>query len=101
MARPIVAALRTKPETILDDYARLLDLAKYREHLEAQAEVALKINISWQVWYPACSTAPWQLEGVIKKLLADGWPVEKLYGAHNRNVVGPARKGEIANKHKT
>ena len=33
MARPVVAVLRTKPETILDDYARLLDLAKYRESI--------------------------------------------------------------------
>ena len=100
MSRPIVAALRTKPDTVLDDYARLLDLAGYRDHLDRESEVALKINISWQHWYPACSTTPWQLEGVIKKLLADGWPREKLYGAHNQTVVVSARKGEVANKHK-
>jgi uncharacterized protein (DUF362 family) len=100
MSRSVVAVLRTKPETVLEDYARLLDLAGYRDHLDAQAEVALKINISWQHWYPACSTTPWQLEGVIKKLLADGRPVETLYGAHNRTVVVSAKKGEVANKHK-
>ncbi len=100
MARPVVAALRTTPETVLDDYARLLDLAGYQTHLDRGAEVALKINISWQRWYPACSTTPWQLEGVIKKLLADGWPRGNLYGAHNRTVVVSARRGEVANKHK-
>ncbi len=100
MAKPVVAVLRTKPETVLEDYARLLDLAGYQDHLDRSAEVALKINISWHHWYPACSTAPWQLEGVIKKLLADGWPRERIYGAHNRTVVVSAKKGEIANKHK-
>ncbi len=100
MARSIVAALRTTPETVLGDYARLLDLAGYQQHLDRQAELALKINISWHRWYPACSTTPWQLEGVIKKLLADGWPKAKLYGAHNRTVVVSARRGEVANKHK-
>jgi len=100
MSRSVVAVLRTKPETVLDDYARLLDMAGYRDHLDAGAEVALKINISWDRWYPACSTTPWQLEGVTKKLLADGWPKDKLYGAHNRTVVVSARKGEVVNKHK-
>jgi len=100
MGRPVVAALRTKPDTVLEDYARLLDLAGYRGHLDPQVEVALKINISWHHWYPACSTTPWQLEGVIRKLLADGWPAEQIYGAHNRTVVVSARRGEVANKHK-
>ena len=100
MARSVVAALRTTPETVVEDYARLLDLAGYQQHLGRQAELALKINISWQRWYPACSTTPWQLEGVIKKLLADGWPKKQLYGAHNRTVVVSARRGEVANKHK-
>jgi uncharacterized protein (DUF362 family) len=100
MALSVVAVLRTKPDTVLEDYGRLLDLAGYRDHLDRQAEVALKINISWQRWYPACSTTPWQLEGVIKKLLADGWDKTGLYGAHNRTVVVSAKKGEVANKHK-
>ena len=100
MPKPIVAVLLTRPETVLDDYSRLLDMAGYGRHLDRSAELALKINISWHHWYPACSTTPWQLEGVIKKLLADGWPVEKLYGAHNRTVVVSARRGEVANKHK-
>jgi uncharacterized protein (DUF362 family) len=100
MARPIVAVLRTRPQTVLEDYARLLELARYQEHLDRSAELALKINISWHHWYPACSTTPWQLEGVIRKLLADGWRAEQLYGAHNRTVVVSARRGEVANKHK-
>jgi len=98
MAGSVVAALRTSPETVLEDYARLMDLAGYRGYVDRAAEVALKINISWHHWYPACSTTPWQLEGVIGKLLADRWPRERIYGAHNRTVVVSARRGEVANK---
>jgi uncharacterized protein (DUF362 family) len=98
--RPRVALLRTTPDGVLDDYARVMRLAGYREALDPAAPTALKINISWQRWYPACSTAPWQLDGVIRTLLEDGFAPDSLYGAHNRTVVVSARQGEIANKHR-
>jgi uncharacterized protein (DUF362 family) len=74
-------------------------LAGYTGILSRERETALKINISWHHYYPACSTTPWQLEGVIRTLLEDGYAKESLWGAHNRTVVVSARKGEIANKH--
>jgi uncharacterized protein (DUF362 family) len=77
-----------------------MKMAGYREALPQDKELALKINITWHHWYPACSTTPWQLEGVIKALLEDGYPKERIYGAHNRTVVVSAKKGEVANKHK-
>ncbi len=95
-----VAVVKTKPETVLEDIARAMRMAGYREALPQDKELALKINISWHHWYPACSTTPWQLEGVIKALLEDGYPKEKIYGAHNRTVVVSAKTGEVANKHK-
>jgi uncharacterized protein (DUF362 family) len=95
-----VAVVKTKPETVLDDVARAMKMAGYREALPQDKELALKINITWHHWYPACSTTPWQLEGVIKALLEDGYPTERIYGAHNRTVVVSAKKGEVANKHK-
>jgi uncharacterized protein (DUF362 family) len=95
-----VAVIKTKPETVLDDIGKVMRMGGYRETIPADKEVALKINISWHVWYPATSTTPWQLEGVIKTLLEDGYPKENIYGAHNRTVVVSAKKGEIANKHK-
>jgi uncharacterized protein (DUF362 family) len=100
MSRSTVAVVKTKPETVLEDVGRAMRLAGYREVLPKERETALKINISWHHWYPACSTTPWQLEGVIKTLLDDGYDREKLWGAHNRTVVVSARKGEVANKHK-
>jgi len=92
--------LKTTPETVLEDCGRLMRLVDYQDHLPRDRETALKINISWHHWYPACSTTPWQLEGVIRTLLEDDYPAEKIYGAHNRTVVVSARKGEVANKHK-
>ena len=93
-----VALLRTQPETVVDDYRRLLELANYQESLDKDRETLLKINISWQQWYPACSTAPWQLEGVIRTLHEDGY--RDLIAAHNRTVVVDAYVGERNNKHK-
>ena len=54
-----VAILRTRPETVLEDYARLMRLAHYQDNLPKDKETLLKINISWQIWYPSCSTTPW------------------------------------------
>jgi uncharacterized protein (DUF362 family) len=93
-----VALLRTQPQTVLDDYRQLLKLANYEESLPKDRETLLKINISWQQWYPACSTAPWQLEGVIRTLQEDGY--QDLIAAHNRTVVVDAYIGEHNNKHK-
>ncbi len=92
-----VAVLKTQPETVLEDYRRLMELAEFEAALPKQYETLLKINISWQTWYPACSTAPWQLEGVIRTLQAAGY---KLIGAHNDTVVVDTADGEVNNKHK-
>lgn len=100
MGRPVVAVLRTTPATVLEDYKRLMHLAGYRQFLPRENETALKINISWQYFYPACSTTPWQLDGVISTLLDDGYCREKLYACHNRTVVVSAKRGEVANKQK-
>ena len=97
--RPRVALLRTAAETVLDDYGKLMRSARYADTLKRKAPTALKVNVSWQHWYPACSTAPWQLDGVIRTLLEDGFERDSLYAAHNRTVVVSARRGEVANKH--
>jgi len=92
-----VAVLKTKPETVIEDYGRLMRLAEYRKVLDPSRDTLLKINISWHKWYPACSTAPWQYDGVVTTLLADGFKREKLIPAHNRTVVVSDKKGIVAN----
>jgi uncharacterized protein (DUF362 family) len=93
-----VAILKTTPETVLGDYTRLMELAGVRETLSQDKETILKINVSWQTWYPACSTTPWQLEGVVQALQSAGY--EKLIGAQNNTVVVDAYVAERNNKHK-
>ena len=80
-----VAIVRTSPQTVLDDYARLMELADYRSVLPQQHKTLLKINLSWQTSYPACSATTWQLEGVIRKLHADAY--KDLLRVHNDTVV--------------
>jgi uncharacterized protein (DUF362 family) len=95
-----VAILRTRPETVVEDYGRLMRLAGYEAALPKTNETILKINISWQTWYPACSSTPWQVDGVATALLADGYPRESLLAAHNRTVVVDAYVGEVNNGHR-
>jgi uncharacterized protein (DUF362 family) len=93
-----VAVLKTSPATILDDYQRLMKLADFESALPKDVRIGLKINISWQTWYPACSTAPWQLEGVIRTLQHAGY--SDLVGIHNDTVVVDTSDGERNNKHR-
>jgi uncharacterized protein (DUF362 family) len=98
--RSVVAVVRTRADSVLDDIARAMRLANYQAALPISAPVGLKINVSWQVWYPACSTTPWQLDGVIRTMLQDGYRREQLLGIHNRTVVVDSKVGEVANKHR-
>mgnify|MGYP001439506388 CR=1 FL=1 len=67
-----VAILRTTPATVLRDYHELMNLAGYQQTLAKDADTALKVNISWHFFFPASSTTPWQLEGVIRAMKRDG-----------------------------
>ncbi|MDD5555862.1 MAG: DUF362 domain-containing protein [bacterium] len=93
-----MAILRTSPATVLRDYHRLMNLAGYREVLPADAETALKVNISWHFFFPGSSTPPWQLDGVIRALRRDGYDLRRVHACHNRTVVIDARLGERENK---
>lgn len=99
MTRGRVAILRTSPRTVFEDYHRLLNLAGYQDVVARDADTALKVNISWHFFFPASSTTPWQLDGVIRALKADGYDPRRLYACHNRTVVIDARLGERENKH--
>lgn len=98
MTRSKVAVVRTSPATVLQDYHRVMNLAGYQQAVARDAETALKINISWHFFYPASSTTPWQLEGVIRTLKQDGYDLERVHACHNRTVVIDAYLGERENK---
>ncbi len=93
-----VAILRTTPATVRSDYHALLNLAGYQDVIARDADTALKINISWHFFFPASSTTPWQLDGVISALLADGYDKNLIHGCHNRTVVIDSHLGERENK---
>ena len=95
---PVVSVVATRPETVLEDFGRAMHLAGLNQHLSPDVATLLKINISWQHWFPACSTTPWQLEGVIRALRNAGH--NDLIGAHNGTVVVDSFEGEVKNKHK-
>jgi uncharacterized protein (DUF362 family) len=99
MSRSKVAVVRTTPRTYFADVRRAMTLAGIEETLPKDAETGLKVNISWHHFYPACSTTPWQLEGVTRALLDMGYSREKIHACHNRTVVVSAKKGEVLNKH--
>ncbi|MHC4945550.1 MAG: DUF362 domain-containing protein, partial [Planctomycetota bacterium] len=98
MSKSKVAVLRTSPETVLEDYHRLMNMAGYQDVISKEADTALKINISWHFFYPASSTTPWQLEGVIRAMKKDGFSPSLIHGCHNRTVVIDAHLGERENK---
>ncbi|MGC8786035.1 MAG: DUF362 domain-containing protein [Anaerolineae bacterium] len=91
-----VAVLRTTPQTVLEDYQRLCELAGMKEALDPAATTILKDNISWHLLYPGSNTTPWQLEGTILALRASGF--RDLVCVHNKTVVTIADLGDRYNK---
>jgi len=93
-----VAVLKTTPESVLDDIQQVMHLGGFEAALPKDVRTGLKINISWQTWYPACSSTPWQIEGALLALRGAGY--RDLVGVHNDTVVVDTRLGEFNNKHR-
>lgn len=98
MAKALVAVLKTRPETVLDDYRRLMHMAEYQAYLPMEGETLIKLNLSWTLFFPACSSPPWQLEGVVRTLIQDGYSRERLLPVENKTVVTDPIKGAYNNK---
>lgn len=90
-----VAVLRTQPETVLQDYQRLFELAEGAKFLAPNTTTILKDNISWHYPMPSANTTPWQLEGTILALRQAGFT--DLVCVQNKTVVTNAFKGEDLN----
>jgi len=95
--KPVVAVVRTTPETVLEDTQRAMELAGVRGSLQAGAKTILKDNISWHFPFPGANSTPWQMEGTIKGLQANGF--DDLVCVQNKTVVTDAFKGEDLNKY--
>lgn len=93
----IVAVKFTTPETVLDDYTRVMELARWKEHLAGDRDLLLKLNLSWTKYFPSCSSQPWQVEGVVKTLLEGGYKPERVIPIENKTVVTNPEKGAANN----
>lgn len=91
--RPIVAVLKTSPETVVGDYLDLLELGEFDRFLSAGGEIIIKLNLSWTKYFPACSTQPWQLDGVLSAMSAAGVDLRRVKAVENRTVVTDPVKG--------
>ncbi len=68
MPRSRVAVVSTTPETILEDYRRLLRLAGLEGALTASSPPVVLVDLPWERFQPAVGVPPWQLEGVLRAL---------------------------------
>ncbi len=93
-----VAVIPTSSKTVLEDYTKALDIINYTSFMDKQIDTIIKINLSWSLFYPACSTPPWQLEGVLHKLRNDGFDPSKIIPVENQTVVTHPWKGAYLNK---
>jgi len=91
-----VAVMETSPQTVINDYHNLMNLANYKESVKKENKTILKLNLSWTLYYPACSTPPWQLEGVLNALKNDNYT--DITGVENQTVVTHPWKGAYYNK---
>jgi len=90
-----VAVLETTPEDVVQDYGKLMESAGYQSALPKDRELLLKLNLSWSLYFPACSTQPWQLEGVLEEVTGE-YP--RIHPVENQTVVTDPVKGARLNK---
>lgn len=96
--KPQIFVVKTSPDTVLEDYAKLMHIAKYQEHITKEQKVILKLNLSWSKFFPACSSPPWQVEGVLKTLINDGFNPRNLFCSENETVVTNLERGLKKNR---
>ena len=87
MYRSKVAVLRTDATRVVEDYRKLLELVDYQSVIDKNQETLIKLNLSWTKYFPACSSQPWQVEGLVKTMVEDGYVPDKLLSVENKTVV--------------
>lgn len=65
--RAVVALVEARPETIIEDYGRVMDLAGMAEVVR-NGPVTLVPQVGPGDWFPGSGSPPWQLDGVLSWL---------------------------------
>jgi len=76
---PQIFVVKTSPKTVLEDYSKLMHVAQYEKVYSKNSKNILKLNLSWSKFFPSCSSPPWQVEGVLKTMIEDGYDPTKIY----------------------
>ena len=84
---PKVAVVNTTPKTVYNDIARLLDYAEYDKFVSKDVATSIKLNLSWSKFFPACSTNPYIFDGLLRKMIADGFDHRRIQAVENETVV--------------
>ncbi len=98
MNRARISVLRTSPDRVVEDYGRLMRQAAYKTAIDPSIPTLIKLNLSWTKYFPACSSQPWQLEGVMKAMLEDGYDRDRLLPVENKTVVTDPWQGAANNR---
>ncbi len=93
-----IFVIKTTPKTVLEDYKKLMHLAEYEKSFPKNQKTIIKLNLSWSKFFPACSSPPWQVEGVLETMIKDGFNPKRLFTAENRTVVTNISKGLRGNR---
>lgn len=92
-----VAVIKTRPEIVIEDIDRLVEMAGLKDALPLDKTTILKDNISWHMPFLSANTTPWQLEGIIKALSKRGY--RDVVCVENRTVVTDPAKGRCLNRY--
>ena len=69
--RPVVAIVATRPETVAEDYRRLLDLAGFAPDPDGRGQL-VAAQAQGRGWLSGSGCPPWQLDAVLERLSPDG-----------------------------
>lgn len=87
---------KVTPENVIEQYVQLLEELDYANTIKTK-DIIIKLNLSWTLYYPSCSTAPWQLHGLLEYLKRHDL-IKTTIAVENQTVVTNPWKGAYLNK---
>jgi len=75
--------------SVQDSVTEAMELARWREFIPQGVDVALKVNLGWDLFLPGAVTGPWVLEGVIQTIRDH---VGKIFVVESDQVVVDVEK---------